>query len=338
MANVKISALPITTATTINDYFVKNNSGETTTNKVQVKNVLGLTRGTGVDSLKSASFLSSIPSQSTGIGSVAIGNNSEAKADGATAVGDTAEVFDNVRVYGTALGYNTRVAQYSTAVGNQVTAVGAYSVGIGSSTQATGGSDVAIGRAAKTQGSNSIAIGYNAESYNNNGIAIGTDSDITASEGVALGRQAIVTAQEGVAIGYGSTADEQRSVAFQGLNTAFADTLHMRGIYTFGNNTDISTTSNGGSGHTLNFDTTSTWKVVLDQSASLVLTNVRNGAHYRILFDNTGSYNLTSVTAAGYNIKYNGGNRNNLTHNSDDIWKLDVIGGEIFVTQTSNYA
>ena len=128
MANVKISALPLTTSTSLDDFLVKNNSSETTTNKVQVKNTLGLTNGTGADSIKSASFLSTTPATSTGQSSVAIGDDSEANADYSTAYGYRAEVFDNIRVYGTAVGSYSRVAQYSSAFGYNSQDLGAFSV------------------------------------------------------------------------------------------------------------------------------------------------------------------------------------------------------------------
>jgi len=159
MANLKISQLPSTTTTTTDDYFVKNNSTETTTNKVKVVDTIGLTKGSGANSIKSASFLSSTPATSTGNGSVAIGNDAEANADYTTAIGERAECFDSVRVNSTALGAFNRVAQYSTAVGNSNIGVGAASTAVGKSNQASGGSDVAIGDSNQTQGTGSIAIG-----------------------------------------------------------------------------------------------------------------------------------------------------------------------------------
>lgn len=161
MSNLKISQLPSTSATTADDYFVKNNSTETTTNKVKVKDTIGLTKGTGADSIKSASFLSSTPATSQGQGSVAIGNDSEANADYSTAYGNRAECFDNVRVNSTALGAFNRVAQYSTAVGESNNSLGANSTAVGSQNAASGGQDVCLGKSNQTQGTGSIAIGRN---------------------------------------------------------------------------------------------------------------------------------------------------------------------------------
>jgi len=316
MANVKISALPVTTTTTVNDYLVKNNSGETTTNKVLISNVLGLTKGSGADSIKSASFLSTTPATSTGQSSVAIGDDSEANADYATAYGFRAEVFDSVRVYGTALGAYTRVAQYSTAVGYNSLGVGAFSAAFGGG-QASGGNDVAVGREASSQGSGSVAIGYQASA--------------TANNSTAIGRGSIADMLNSVAIGYN-------------VNTKYSGATATAGLDTNGNVTDswyltpdVSNTFNA------NFNITSTQKIILDANSTLSLTNLRDGGKYRLLFENTGSYNLTSVTATlenggTPNVYYNGGNRANLTHNSQDIWYLDVISDKVYVTQFSNYA
>lgn len=182
MANLKISQLPSTSTTTVDDYFVKNNSSETTTNKVKVSDTIGLTKGSGTNSIKSASFLSSTPATSTGIGSVAIGNDSEANADYSTAIGNRAECFDAVRVNSTAIGAFNRVAQYSTAVGNNSQAVGAYDVAIGSNAGASGGNCVAAGRQASAQGVSSVAIGNAATATHTDAVVLGTSqSSVFAS-------------------------------------------------------------------------------------------------------------------------------------------------------------
>ncbi len=315
MANVKISALPVTTTTTVNDYLVKNNSGETTTNKVLISNVLGLTKGSGADSIKSASFLSTTPATSTGQSSVAIGDDSEANADYATAYGFRAEVFDAIRVYGTALGAYSRVAQYSTAVGYNSLGVGAYSVGIGGG-QASGGSDIAVGRSAQSQGQGAVAMGYGASATGNRSISIGQASVADLNDAVALGYN---------------------------VNTKFSGATAVAGLDTTGNVTDtpyITTVSSGS--FSCNFNIASTQKFILNQSSTMNLIELRNGGKYRILFENGGTYNLTGVTATlegggTPNIYYNAGGRANLTHNGQDIWYVDVINSVVYVTQFANY-
>lgn len=315
MANVKISALPSTTTTTVNDYLVKNNSGETTTNKVLISNVLGLTKGSGADSIKSASFLSTTPATSTGQSSVAIGDDSEANADYATAYGYRAEVFDAIRVYGTAVGSYSRVAQYSSAFGYNSQGLGAYSTGLGGG-QATGGSDIAIGRSAISQGQGSVAMGYGAAATGNRSISIGQASVADLNDAVALGYN---------------------------VNTKFTGATAVAGLDTTGNVTDtpyITTVSSGS--FSCNFNIASTQKFILNQSSTMNLIELRNGGKYRILFENGGTYNLTGVTATlegggTPNIYYNAGGRANLTHNGQDIWYVDVINSVVYVTQFANY-
>ena len=345
MANVKISALPITTATTLNDVFVKNNSGETITNKVLVKNALGLTSGTGVDSIKSASFLSSTPAQSTGNASVAIGNDSEAKADNSTALGNRAECFDNIRVNSTAIGAFTRVAQYSTAVGNSVTSVGAASTAMGSNVSATGSGDVAIGKDVTCNGSNSVVIGYNASTNSSDSVSIGNDADvITAQSGIAIGKAAQTTANYAIAIGFGTVADLPNSVALgYNVNTKFSGATATAGLDTNGNVTDtFYNTPNVANTFNVNFNLSSTQKCILTANSTVALTNIRNGGRYRILFENTGAFDITAITGTlesggTPNIYYNGGGRDPLTHNSKVIWYIDIFQSEIFVTQFLNY-
>jgi hypothetical protein len=315
MANVKISALPLTTTTSLDDFLVKNNSTETTTNKVQVKNTLGLTNGTGADSIKSASFLSTTPATSTGQSSVAIGDDSEANADYSTAYGYRAEVFDSVRVYGTAVGSYSRVAQYSSAFGYNSQGLGAFSVGVGGG-QATGGSDIAIGRSCISQGQGAVAIGYTAQALN--------------EKSVAIGQGAVADLNNSVAIGYN-------------INTKFSGATAVAGLDTTGNVTDTPFITSVSSGSfSCNFNTASTQKFVLNQSSTINLIELRNGGRYRILFENTANYNITGITATmeggvSANIYYNAGGRANLTHNSEDIWYVDVIQGKVYVTQFANY-
>lgn len=347
MANVKISALPITTATTLNDVFVKNNSGETITNKVLVKNALGLTSGTGVDSIKSASFLTSIPATSTGIGSIAIGQDSEANADYATALGNRAEVFDSGRFYGTAIGANTRVAQYSTALGADSQAVGANGLSVGYSAFQSGNAGIAIGNDAYSEGNKGIAIGDSADERANSSIAIGDNAGVSSlgTQGIAIGKDSSVTADNAIAIGEGAVADLPRAIVLgQNLNSKYSGSTMVEGLDTNGNITDIFyLTPNVTNTFNVNFNITSTQKVVLAANSTVALTNIRDGGKYRLLFENGGVFNITAITATletggSLNIYYNGGGRAALTHNSEDIWYVDVINNKVYVTQFSNYA
>jgi hypothetical protein len=346
MANVKISALPITTATTLNDVFVKNNSGETITSKVLVKNALGLTSGTGVDSIKSASFLSSIPAQSAGVGSIAIGQDSEALADYSTAIGNRAEVFDGSRFYGTAIGANTRVAQYSTALGADSQAIGANGLCVGYSAFQAGNGGIAIGNDAYSEGNKGIAIGDSADERATSSIAIGDNAGVSSlgTEGIAIGKNSSVTADNGIAIGEGALADLPRAVVLgQNLNSKYSGSTMVEGLDTNGNITDIFyLTPNVTNTFNVNFNISSTQKVILAANSTVDLTNIRNGGRYRILFENGGAFDITAITSTlegGGSVTnyYNGGGRDPLTASSEDIWYVDVINNKVYVTQFANY-
>ena len=87
MANVKISNLPSSSVTTKLDYLVKNVSGETNTEKVQLFEVAGLTNGTGSNSLESASWLTDTAANAANAGSIAIGEGASTSHDNAVSMG-----------------------------------------------------------------------------------------------------------------------------------------------------------------------------------------------------------------------------------------------------------
>jgi len=344
MANLKISALPTTTGSTFNDWLVKNDSGETTTSKVQLKYVLGMTSLNGNNAIQSSSWLTDLGTTATTQSAIAIGNGAEATSPYSIAIGYDAlnTNRDGGRNNYICIGTSTRAVQESFALGTNAKALGASTLSIGENAETYGNSGLAIGKNSNSQGTSAVAFGHGADAFGNHSIAIGLDSSVTspAAEGIAIGRNTIASAVGAVAIGDGSVADNAGCVVFQGINSnpsGFTDTVFCRSLQTQGNTSDAINTISGGSGFTVNFDVSSTQKIVLDQSATLTLTNIRDGGRYRLLFDNTGTYNFTSVSASGYTIRYNGGGRDPLTHNSDDLWYLDVFANEIYITQNANY-
>ena len=344
MANVKISALPTTTASTFNDWFVKNNSGETTTSKVQLKYVLGMTSLNGNNSVQSADYLTGLGTTATTESAIAIGNGAEATSPYSIAIGYRArnDNRDGGRNNYICIGTDSRAVQESFALGTGAKALGASTLSVGENAQTYGNSGLGMGKNSLSQGTSAVALGHGASALGDRSIAIGTDAQASApaTEGIAIGRNTIASADASVAIGDGSVADSVGCVVFHGLNSnpsGFTDTLFCKSLQTVGNTSDAINTTSGGSGFTVNFNVSSTQKIVLDQNATLTLTNIRDGGRYRILFDNTGTYNLSSVTASGYIVNYNNGGRANLTHNSFDLWYVDVFANEIYITQNSNY-
>jgi len=344
MANLKISALPTTTASTFNDWLVKNDSGETTTSKVQLKYVLGMTSLNGNNAVQSSSWLTLLGTTATTESAIAIGNGAEATSPYSIAIGYRArnDNRDGTRNNYICIGTDSRAVQESFALGTGAKALGASTLSVGENAETYGNSGLAMGKNSNSQGTSAVALGHGAIAVGDRSIAIGTDAQASApaTEGIAIGRNALASADDAVAIGDGSVADNVGCVVFQGLNSnpsGFTNTLFCKSLQTVGNTSDLINTTSGGSGFTINFDVSSSQKIVLDQNATLTLTNIRDGGRYRILFDNTGTYNLTSVTASGYIVNYNNGGRDNLTHNSFDLWYVDVFANEIYITQNSNY-
>lgn len=344
MANLKISALPTTTGSTNNDWLVKNDSGETTTSKVQLKHAMGMTSINGNNSIQSSKYLTALGTTGITESAIAIGNGAEATSPYSIAIGYRArnDNRDGTRNNYICIGTDSRAVQESFALGTGAKALGASTLSVGENAQTYGNSGLALGKNSNSQGTSAVALGHGAIAVGDRGIAIGTDASVTApaTEGIAIGRNTIASADAAVAIGDGSVADSVGCVVFQGLNSnpsGFTDTVFCRSIQTQGNISDAINTTSGGSGFTVNFDVSSSQKIVLDQNATLTITNIRDGGRYRILFDNTGTYNLSSVTSSGYVIKYNGGGRDPLTYNSDDLWYLDVFANEIYITQNANY-
>ena len=173
MANTKISQLPTWTGTA-NDlrWYIMNNSGETETYKFSGY-TSGLVNGTGVDSVKSADWLTSTygASIANGLGSVAIG--SQAEAIGGQAI---------------AIGWNT-------------TATGDVSYAIGGSINATGLASIAIGYASNSSSPYSIFIGQEGNASGTQSIAMGRFSNATATNSMSFGSNSTASGENSISMG-----------------------------------------------------------------------------------------------------------------------------------------
>jgi hypothetical protein len=174
MANLKISQLTATTTNDIGSWVVINNSGETTTNKSTLENVLGLTTGAGTNSIRSSQVLTTSGATADGDNSIAIGN------------GATALLSDGI------------------AIGRQSYAASARDIviGQGANTEDTGDDQdgIAIGTGAKVNRQYGIAIGYDAIALED-GIAIGRSTRPIGDTCTAIGRQNVAAGNRGYAIG-----------------------------------------------------------------------------------------------------------------------------------------
>jgi hypothetical protein len=184
MANLKISQLTATTQNTIGSWVVINNSGETVSNKSQLEYVLGLTKGSGTSSMKSADFLTAIPSVATSDYSIVLGN----AASGTTAPSQV--IIGN--------------GAYSVSEGTVVIGKNAHDQGAGRD------NGIAIGTDAEIYQPRAISIGKNAGAVTDS-IALGTDSRAIANTSIAIGSSIIVAGDFGVGIGYDSFQDRSNA-------------------------------------------------------------------------------------------------------------------------------
>jgi hypothetical protein len=119
---------------------------------------------------------------------------------------------------GVALGYNTAATGDSaSAVGDSAQATGDNSTAVGSSAVASSTGATALGSSASVNASNGVAVGNNATvaSSASNGTAVGSGSSVNAASGTAVGQGASVasTATNSVALGAGSVATQANSVS-----------------------------------------------------------------------------------------------------------------------------
>lgn len=226
MANVKISALPSTTASTFNDWLVKNNSGETTTSKIQLKNVLGMTSLNGNNAIQSSSWLTSLGTTASTESAIAIGNGAEATSPYSIAIGYQARNNnrDGTRDYYIAIGYEARSVQGGTAIGKNANAAGANATSIGQNAGTFGNGSFALGNDSTSQSTSGVAIGQNAlEQGNSAGVAIGYLAQTLGGDyQTSIGYNAISFGQESTAIGSRNEARPNYSTAIGNNNEIYS--------------------------------------------------------------------------------------------------------------------
>jgi hypothetical protein len=376
MSNVKISALPLSTGTTFNDWVIKNNSGETITEKAQLKDVLGMTSLNGNNAIQSSSWLTQLGTTASTESAIAIGNGAEATSPYAIAIGykalnvnrdgnrdkyiaigyEAQSITDGVAMGsdarclsngGFAIGNGTRVfGNGGFALGNGAESYGIDGIAIGSNSRDNTGlsgfnNGIAIGSGATVGGDKSIAIGYgsNALSVANNSIAIGGQTIIGSftQYGITIGHDSSVSVTGGIAIGGEAVSDQQNAIALgYQINTDFPNTTKTRSVQSTGQ--FFNRVQNLGSGTTFNVD----WNLggsvefTLTGNGTCTLSNVRDGGIYRVKVTTTGNYIFTP-SASGYTFINQGGGLN-LTNNGTDLCILHVFGTVVMVTHFADFS
>jgi hypothetical protein len=210
MANLKISQLTAVTNNTIGSWVIVNNSGETTTNKTQLSNLLGLTNGSGTGSIKSADFLTPTGSTAETNFSISLGNGASAStADNQIVIGNGA--------YGRSVGFiGIGYGAHDQGTGRD------YGIAIGWNAEAYQSGAIVIGKDAGAV-TNAFAIGTTARAIGTDTIAIGNTSVVAGNLGIGIGGGVFQDKQYGTAIGYATYCDGERAVAIGYDNTIGGD-------------------------------------------------------------------------------------------------------------------
>ncbi len=201
MSNLKISQLTGTTTNSIESWLIINNSGETVSNKSQLEYVLGMTKGSGTNSIKSNDFLTASGSTADGNNSISIGNGSDSTGESGIAIGQQSyaarerDIAIGLRANtdlgesqdGIAIGTDARVVRdYGIAIGYDSVAL-TDGIAIGRSTRPIGDNCTAIGASNVAAGNGGFSIGYNIFSDRTNAGAIGAVLYVDGENSIALG-------------------------------------------------------------------------------------------------------------------------------------------------------
>ena len=222
MAQVKISALPQQTSTTILDVLAIVDSGSTQTSKITLSDMRGLTNGSVPNSLKSASGL-------TTTGAVATSDKSISIGDGA--------VVNNAG---------------SISIGAYARSTGDSSVSLGLSASTTNTNGVAIGYNALCDANNSVSIGANNTLRGSDSVCIGANAILNSNSGICIGRNAQGSEQT-IAMGYNIINYSQQSVS---IGTAIQHQSQVQGGVTIGYANDMLDNGGGNTNVLIGYDRT----------------------------------------------------------------------------------
>ena len=220
MSNVKISALPPYSASVDTDVvFVVNNSGETETFKIELKEFAGMMNVNGNNSIQSNSWLTNLGTTAQTQSAIAIGNGAEATSPYSIAIGYQAlnANRDGTRNNYICIGTNAQAVQESFALGTNARAFGASTCSIGDGAETYGNSALALGRSSYSASSGGVALGYNSSDTSNNyGFALGSETSNSADYGVSLGYASTNISEKGIAIGWEADNKSAFGITFGG--------------------------------------------------------------------------------------------------------------------------
>ena len=290
----KISALPLTGSSTADDYIVSNNSGETLTSKIQLKNVVGLTQGTGSNTIKSADYLTSVPNHTDGADSVIIGsgNSGYTGADRNVIIGfnsftnsvDGVYIGNNAKDQGSGRDRAVVIGLNSEAYQQEAVQIGYDNAGVSQT--------VGIGVNNRPIGSSCIGLGYSNVVAGNEGICIGYDNFEDRPWSLALGYQNYVDGQYDIAIGSENRTDSNVPGKIAIGYSNLVDTAEKQIVIGY-NNSSQSTGNVILSNGAASLNTTSPWNVYIGSSGNTQInTSVKTGNGWWNTFDNTTSFGM----------------------------------------------
>ena len=297
-------------------------------------------------------------SRAYGHWSTAVGPIAVAKGSSATAVGEMAHADGHDSA---ALGHSSNASGSSSiAIGDQANAKAVNTVAIGSNStssaadamsfgtrsNASGMSSIAIGESTKAEGYNSVAMGRNSKASETNSAAI--LGNATGISSIAIGGNA--TAANSVALGSDSTNTHEDSVALgsssAGAKNVFDDTA-----------TKLQSFNDDASSKTINYNGTSSYKMIMDfdfgdsftkESTGAVsvgdgslVRQIQNVGAGRITAESNDAVNGSQLYQAYYNAGFNIKNNGKETSRINTHGKVNFVNGkntEVVVKDGENAA
>jgi hypothetical protein len=116
------------------------------------------------------------------------------------------------------------------------------------------------------------------------------------------------------------------------------DTTYVDNLKVLGQHADTYFNNLSGDTFTIDWNEGNKQKVYMTGNTTLTLTNVREGATYKLAVENGGSFDITSVSASGYTILCEGGSIPNITNSGKDLCILEVMGTDIYVRHFAGFA
>ena len=147
---------------------------------------------------------------------IAIGNQTTASANAATAIGTLAKATAN---NSTAIGNKAQATASGSIAFGQVTEASAHgAVAMGNGTKSKGVGSTAVGRTANAANDGAVAVGFNAQATGDHAIAIGGDGKGTAFTDSpntydGLGNKTTASGTNAISVGYNAKADKVDGVA-----------------------------------------------------------------------------------------------------------------------------